>query len=293
MGDTTPGLIEQTSSPRHAHTVARKDLVSPIRASAKRDPAKIGFFDLPAELRLQIYELYCNGYVRTQQYKMCFHPGCEMHKRATVKWESYATFTRTLPLLCHQFRQEVPVTAGTFLFELSFPGHKRNRGEYTNRPLCNRPEIQDLWSQVRAFLDKVGPLAREHVRQIKVACETTGAGPYTASGDGGTFAVGLLRGLSGERISRLFERLSDVHPDLKIEVEIGCNKGYPHGSVEVKKSWILRQQTPEAVRTSGLSDWTCVEGAVLTKNIQCEDCRIHGYRGRCRCLGGVWKPYTG
>ena len=256
MGDENNAEREGKSSPQQPRST--QQLVAALIPSVpaqKQDPTKTGFYDLPAELRLEIYERHCNllAFEQDSGGNLYVPTGC-----TNDRWTAYFKSILEAQLLCHQFREEfMPVWAAASNFEL----YNIHCGPFQD-PLLIRPEVKDMWLHVRTFLDRIGPVARHHVRflKLKYNLETYG---YQSTAE-------PLRQATGEKVQRLFERLSDVYRNLTIEVELVC-AARPVTNV-YKRIYTLRQLPVDVVRGTGRNDWLLQSGPVLIRKFDHRDC---------------------
>lgn len=246
-----------------------------LEPARKRRPDKPGFFDLPAELRLEIYELYCILAARTPQSlqdntpadMVCIPtqpiiPGrlSTLQGYKILKPSCYWPFILKPQLICRQFSEEYLATASSVIvFEITnkwLQGPVKYHG-----PLSKIPEIKYIWTQTRDFLANLPTLARQQVRHIKFVCEIT----IFHAEDNDRYKPWAGR-MGGDQLEALFECLSDVRGDFTVEIELVGMTMWADGQ-RVKKNYILRQRRP--VRGQD-SDWVCEEGPLLIR--RCENC---------------------
>lgn len=237
-------------------------------STERQDHTKAGFFDLPVELRLPIYELYCDSVGRTAVVS----DGGPLHKpyyefRSSVPWNCAAY---VLPRhISRQFQEEfLQIWASVTTFELFIP--RSSTGRLLHFQLR---DLDVFWFQARDFLHRVGALARRHVRSFRIIHETEVN--HCRACLSNCLCLRLMEQLRHDTRSVLqakFERLSDVHPDLKIEVElVRVQSRSP--SWAMKHVYTLRQTPVEAIRETRCSEWQCSVGPAFTWGVDYSICK--------------------
>ena len=261
-------------------------MVSPIR-SKRRDQCTVGFFDLPAEIRLAIYELYCELIAPIPWRKRCHLDSWAIpyDSFARTTWENYSQHLIKAQLLCRQFRQEfVPTWASVSVFQLHIPPP----AEYPT--ICKLPNLSLAWLKVRDFLKEIDPLARPHVQHIKICCESY-VFRCQRKRDTAHFCrqhMAILGRGTGEELQHRFERFSDVNPELKIEFELICIQNR-YTYMAAKRSYTLQHQSPETVKRTGSPDWLCTIGPLYYSNCTCSRGYHHRHPETAAC---PWQPLT-
>ena len=231
----------------------------------RQDRSRAGFFDLPAELRLRIYELFCDliapiwqrSDIRTDQDTLIL-PYDEASK---AHWNRYEQDLVKAKLICRQFRQEfIPLWATVSIFEIRRPppnGHADHLIRF------RKPSLDSLWFTVRDFLNEVGPLARPYVRNVKIRCDSY-VPPFVSCGTHWACLCSkheaILRHTTGIRLQDSFTDLLDVPRDLKIDVELVCIKAIATCNA-AKRTFALRQNS-SSVGHGSPSSWNCTVGQI-------------------------------
>ena len=181
-----------------------------------------------------------------------------------IYWKRYIALQTAAQLICRRFRYEFsPAWAGTTIFELYNPP------PWGSHP----PDLHSFWFRVRNFLEYIGPLAGRHVRLVRI-CDESYVLPDPRSILPAAYRK-LLQPVTGLHLQRHFERIDDVHPHLKIEIEIismeHCN--YYNAA---KRVFTLQQRAFEEVRRGGGQDWECSVGPLLLWKLDHTVCRHPG-----------------
>ena len=228
---------------------------SPHKGATRQDESKLSFFDLPAEIRITIYELYCQSLLA--HFNL---PDDRLPVGAPDVWPEYSRLLLKSQLLCHQLRDELlPVWARytTFVLERQYD--------------LNRLEnLNDVWFHVRDFLGWMDPVARQEVRTVRVCCvssrdrigqesRTTPFRPVFH----GMLQQSIFGESTGDYLAAVGERLSDVHEDLVIQVEIKGEERLHSTRVRLamKGVFTMRQEPKGQGETV---DWTCTGEKVET-----------------------------
>ena len=249
---------------------------SPRTPARKLDSTKRSLFDLPAELRVQMLETYCE-YLLEETWRTIRLVTSFGRLRGTVpipfmdntewRWTHYLCLIRDAQLVCHQFRDEfMAVWARVSTFCLVSPPTVLYGGGHVAGPVHNIRSIAmktPLWIPIRDLLNRLGPFGRHHVRNIRLIwqlpvfprCSTLGCPPH----------VSALHHVEGKDLCIAMERLDDVHHDLKIQLELELNERWRTESFDkVSKRFTLKQRSSEAARAGASPDWICIrEGPTI------------------------------
>ena len=206
---------------------------------AAQTPAKQGFFGLPAELRLMIYERYCD---KIQQDLLDQSNGRSDHPRACRR-RSYADTMHVLEfqyqqspygagsqnkqvesnpaydrfvdmkLVCRQMRAEfAPVWLRRWAFQLPRPIDPKGEDLY---PAQDDP---DDFREIKIFLDGFGHDASKHVRRLRLTRHLQAQSePETA-----------LEAETAEKLrTMLHESDADLHDKAVVHVQVRCSDVWP------------------------------------------------------------------
>ena len=230
----------------------------PCKVATKRTEKRLSFLDLPAEIRIAIYETYCqavldnfdrlalptitiddNSYVQPFLFKPC--PLDATHGMLTTSLKP--------GFICHQIRQEfVPVWSRCQTFLLT---HQHSTGNRLS-------QLKGTYIQVRDLLDAMGPIARYHARSIRV-CHIWRLhdGSYGSDYSNWFPHTRILQDETVNHLMSIVERLDDVHKDLEIQIELRCLGVWFKGYRAVRRVFTLRQRPYGRERSS---DWSCFAG---------------------------------
>lgn len=228
--------------------------------ATKADPARLGLLDLPIELRLHIFELYCLPFDRgnTEPEPIRDENMFIYHVRPRSGELHYGGLLNP-QLVCHQLRHEFMdawTTCTTFDLPYQSIEWPWSRPREKPEDLVRDKTIGRLYFVLRDWLEEVPKDMRHRLRRLRLAFVT----PIHTWSTGWRDPDCLLE-MKGVMIARLMERL-DVHPQLRIEVEVGVEKYCCGNHYWPYKEWMrfeLKQRSPEQVREDGGDEWACVE----------------------------------
>ena len=232
---------------------------SPHKGATKQDESKLSFFDLPAELRVTIYEFYCQSLLA--HFNL---PDGRLPVGAPDVWPEYSRLLLKSQLLCRQLRSELlPVWARytTFVLERQYD-------------LNQVEKLSDVWFHVRDFLGWMDPGARQEVRTVRVSCISSrdrigveGRGTPFQPVFHGMLQPSIFGESTGDYLAAVCERLSDVHEDLVIQVEIKGEERLHSTPVRLAMRGVFTvRQRPEG--RGETVDWTCSGRNVETIKIE-------------------------
>ena len=240
--------------------------------AVKADPARLGLFDLPTELRIHIFELYCLSFSEGSDAEL--EPIWDMqgsrgiyhmqgsrgiyHIRPRSGGLHHAALLKP-QLVCRQLRHEFMdawATCTTFDLPQQWIDWPWSRPREEPEVLARDETIRQLYFVIRDWLEGVPNNMRHRLRRLRLAFAT----PQCSWGTGLRSAECLLN-IKGALVARLMERL-EVHHQLRLEVEIGVEKYCCANHHWPYKDWMrfkLKQRSPEEVREEGGDEWACVE----------------------------------
>ena len=237
-----------------------KAQIHPLFAQ-KRESSMPGFFDLPPEIRMAIYEIYCQDISSQSELSDKRLPVTLLN----VQSNYYGQLIRP-QLLCHQLREEL-LTAWaqrtTFVVSYFFRHWVSN---LTGKEVCTKQLYQTKpWIQIRNLLDRINPLARRHVRKIRLTYvwKMRSGWPddrLASVWSRQTSIIDVPNVRNNKRMFEQLERLEDVHENLEIELEIQF-LGLLHAFRAKRRIFTLRQ-LPCA--RNWQHDWLCDVGEMHT-----------------------------
>lgn len=230
--------------------------------ATKADPTRLGLLDLPIELRLHIFELYClpfdRGNTEPEPVVDMHHAGLIYHIRPRSVELHHGELLNP-QLVCHQLRHEFMdawATSTTFDLPQQWIKWPWSWSREEPRDSDRDDTIRQVYFVLRDWLEGVPNDMRHRLRHLRLAFVTPKNRWRTGPG-----SPDCLLDIKGVTVARLMERL-DVHPQLRIEVEIGVEKQCCDSHRWPYKEWMrfeLRQRSLEEVREEGGEEWACVE----------------------------------
>lgn len=301
----TPPMVVAAEGEENAKQKRRR--LSEKRMSHKQNSAKPGFFDLPTELRLTIYEHFLTASheearqsdrfvpLTFEEYRRCFN-GAEGrgwepsvrrayeeylknlehdvdHRENIVKctrsptWDAYWRSVRDAQLISQQFRDElVPPWASRHEFKVSI---------YPSSPFTDEKGIY-LSAAIRAvcvgihsFFDQLGDLTRRENTGVRFLWEMTGPNEYKQPNKKkrtrAEMAAKIIR-LVGKDFNSYLRSIADVHPELKIEIELYMITKISHDTeTHLKQLITLHQIASESPLAADTTAWVSSESPLLAK----------------------------
>lgn len=205
QGDAAPALLH----PAHSHlAVGDESICNSLRhlQPCLIDSKKVGFLDLPGELRWYIYELYCSSITKsTAESSPSGQKQRDEHNQDILKPQ----------LLCHQLRDEyLDAWAGVAIIELpSQTTEWLPTGNVFTHRLDPSGQIQHLYTMIRDWLAKVPSNIRHRLRHLRVTY-------YRALSGYRQDRAATMQFLWEEALHKLMERLDDVHVHISVEVHV-------------------------------------------------------------------------
>ena len=225
-----------------------------------------GFFDLPAEIRLIIYETYCNVlrkemlngshgpcnhrracrrrshadvmHVTEFAYRQSPYDRATDHQRAQAN-PGYDLFV-DMKLVSRQMRAEfMPVWLSHWVFQLPRPTDPLGLDLYPNE------DDPVSFPQMKALVNTIGCVESKHVKHIRVSRHLKAQlDPEQA-----------VQRETGHELVRMLDSPGDFHEQLSIHVQIRCSDVWPSN----------RRASRDVVVKQRGSGWVCVcEGPVTT-----------------------------
>lgn len=240
----------------------------------KQNPSKLSFFDLPPELRNEVY-LYMA--IITQEAKPKIYvcecvksrcgfasPAktsvlcncCQIHHRHSHKaWPPYCIVLKTCKLVSKQITTEfLPIWAAVLPFTLPTIRVKFS-------PQSHQLAKAELGTKLHKFLRSIGELPSRNIRRIEqtIHVQTHGYAVINgADGDRAKWDQARLRSVTSTEIEGLLELCDNVHEELQLRITLKVESMILDAKFIFNRYFDLKQQITLSALAEPTRAWKCI-----------------------------------